>query len=254
MKNIPTFVLIFTLVGAITGLSIFFFFGVRKNMVSKQNSLKREARKNYLGANYKESLQNLKFLTDSLHYKKDAAFLDLAHAGYLSARFDSTGNVLRDIMKEGVPVDTSGIGKMKEEQTYLESLEVYQKLSEGASRFRHSSIAYNQMGVITYNLRGVEPEREDEVMAEAADYFKAALKKDPDNEFARYNYELIRRRIDYPEMIMQQVRSLIHQRKYKEARKLLRNAIEEESRMKRKYGDFMQRIETVISIDSLSRS
>jgi hypothetical protein len=91
-------------------------------------------------------------------------------------------------------------------------------------------------------------------MVEAANYFKSALKKDPGNEFARYNYELLRKRIQYPEAVMSRVRSLVHQRKYKEARQILHGALGRDSRMQKNYSDYVQRLENVISIDSLSRS
>ena len=255
MKNIPNFILIYLLIAVITGLAALFYFAGRNNTSGKENALKREARKAYLSADYKKAFQDLKYLVDSLAFKKDEARLNLAHAGYLGSRFDSTGNLARDIVKDGIPVDSAAIQEMKEELNYAECLDHYLKLSETSGNKHLGSIAYNQLGIITYNFREMEEaEKEEEAMAEAAGYFKSALKKDPSNEAARYNYELIRRRIDYPEMIMQTVRSLIHQRKYKEARNLLKNALEEESRMRRNYGDYMQRIETIISIDSVARS
>jgi tetratricopeptide (TPR) repeat protein len=233
------------------GLTAFgVIYGV-KTRIAQVHTLKQGARAAYLSADYRKALSSLQYLVDSLAFSDDAATLDLAHAGFLSSRFDSA-KVARDRAKGGYPLDSNAVNEMKKGLQKTNSLETYQHLSEMATKNTFASTAYNQLGVIAYNLRSAA--KEPEAMNEAVQDFKSALKKDPANDFARYNYELIRKRIDYPEMIMSKVRSLIHQRKYKEARTVLKKALEKDNQMKMNFADYVQRLENIINIDSLARS
>lgn len=225
-------------------------YGIKTNAI-QVHTLSREARKAYNSADYATALSSLQYLADTLSYQKDAARLDLAHAGFLTSRYD-TSNRARDLAKDGYPLDTAALADMKAALEANGAIGNYGKLSETARSGYFASNAYNQLGVIAYIMRNSETESE--AMAEAAADFKAALQKDPSNEFARYNYELIRTRIDYPEMIMSQVRELIHQRNYKAARALLRKAFDRDNLIQRNYADYAERLENVIRIDSLSRS
>ena len=254
MKWIPNFILYYVIFILGAGLIVAAIFIGKNNNITAVNSTKRQARKAYMKADYKDAFKELKFLVDSLQFTKDEARLDLAHSGYLASRFDSTGNVARDAAKNGTPTDTAALKKMVGENTYSSAVENYGRVSE-SEKYRLASIAYNQLGITTYTARNVEEEgKEDEALLEAVNYFKSALKKDPENEFARYNYELLRKRIQYPDIVMNQVRSLVHQRKYREARQVLHEALRRDSRMQKNYSDYVQRLENVISIDSLSRS
>jgi hypothetical protein len=254
MKWVPNFILYYIIFILGVGLIVAAILVGKNNNIATVNATKRQARKAYMKADYKDAFTELKFLVDTLQFTRDEARLNLAHSGYLASRFDSTGNVARDATKNGTPADTTALKKMIGENTYTTAVENYGRVSE-SEKFRLASIAYNQMGITTYTARDVEEEsKEDEAMVEAANYFKSALKKDPGNEFARYNYELLRKRIQYPEAVMSRVRSLVHQRKYKEARQILHGALGRDSRMQKNYSDYVQRLENVISIDSLSRS
>jgi len=254
MKWIPNFILYYIVVTIGIGLIVFAIFVARNNNITKVNAVKREARKAYTSADYKKAFHELMYLVDTLKFSKDEAKLNLAHAGYMGTRFDSTGNVVKDVMKNGVPVDTAALLEMASEVMYAAGLKYYDSVTE-SSDHRLASIAFNQMGISTYKFRDIAEEgREDAVLIEAADYFKSALKKDPTNDNARYNYELLSKKIKFPEMVMNKVRSLIHQRRYSEARRVLRNALQRDIRMQKNYSDYVQRLENVISIDSLSRS
>lgn len=233
---------------ALVGFAV--VFGTKTNAI-QVHTLAREARKAYNSADYPAALSSLQYLADTLSYDRDAARLDLAHAGFLTSRYD-TSNRARDLIKDGYPLDTAGLADMKEALNVTGATGNYSKLTETAESNYYASNAYNQLGVIAYIMRN--PESEAEAMAEAAADFKEALRKDPSNEFARYNYELIRTRIDYPEMIMSQVRELIHQRNYKAARALLRKAFDRDNQIQRSYADYAERLENIIRIDSLSRS
>lgn len=233
---------------ALVGFAI--VYGIKTNAI-RFHTLSREARKAYNSAEYPAALSSLRYLADTLSYQKDAARLDLAHAGFLTARYD-TSNRARDLIKDGYPLDTAALADMKAALETTGAIGNYGKLTETAGSEYYASYAYNQLGVIAYIMRDTESETG--AMAEAAADFKEALLKDPSNEFARYNYELIRTRINYPEMIMAQVRELIHQRNYKAARALLRKAFDRDNQIQRNYADYAERLENVIRIDSLSRS
>lgn len=254
MKWLSNFILFYIMLALGVGLIVLAILVGKNNNITAVNAKKRDARKAYLKADYKEAFQDLKFLVDTLNFTKEAARLNLAHAGYMAYRFDSTSSVARDATKSGTPTDTAAVKKMAEDDTYSIAVENYGRVSE-SPEFRLASIAYNQMGITTYFTRDDQEEsKEDEAMREAANYFKSALKKDPRNESARYNYELLRKRIQFPEMVMSQVRSLVHQRKYREAREILQKSLRRDNRMQKNYSDYVQRLENVISIDSLSRS
>ncbi len=224
-------------------------YGMRTK-ATKVHTLSRKAREAYNSADYQTALSSLQYLADTLSFDPDPARLDLGHAGFLASRYDSS-NRARDLSKDGQPLDTAALAEMKLALGSTGALDNYGNLSQTAAA-QYASLAYNQLGVIDYILRN--PENEAEAMADAAINFKEALRKDPSNEFARYNYELIRTRIDYPEMVMRQVRELIHQRNYKAARALLRKAFERDNQIRRGYADFAERLENIIKIDSLSRS
>lgn len=118
----------------------------------------------------------------------------------------------------------------------------YQRLTTSSLEAIRSK-AYQQMGVIK-NKQGV-PE-------EALAYFKEAINADKKNKDARYNYELLKRYIEYPEIILNRIRLLVKHRKYKEARKFLDEKMQESQRI-RQFSDYANRIETIITIDSLGR-
>jgi hypothetical protein len=251
MKWIPDYILYSILIVFGAGLIALAVMVARNNNITKVNAVNRQARKAYVSANYKGSFHELTYLVDTLNFSNDEAKLDLAHSSYLAIRFDSLQKEPNDSDGTNASGDSTAL---KNELPYVSGLAYYDSVN-GSSDQRLSSIAFNQQGVSTYKLRDISEEsNEDQLLTETLGYFKSALEKDPTNEFARYNYELLKKRIQYPEMTMAKVRSLVHQRKYAEARRVLRNALQRDIRMQKNYSDYVQRLDNVISIDSLSRS
>lgn len=121
------------------------------------------------------------------------------------------------------------------------ALSSYQNLTSAEASVR--SKAYLQSGVIQ-NRQGAHEE--------ALQYFKDAIKADPGNMDARYNYELLKKYMDYPEIILDRIRLLVRQRRYREARYFLAVKMRESKRMSQ-LRDYNDRIETIITIDSLGR-
>lgn len=254
MNRVVKFVVYYYLVAVGLSLMIVAYYSIQDNDVTLANTKKKEARTQYLAAQYRPAFRELKFLRDSLQLSEDALDLNYAHTGFMLSRTDTSGFIKEHFNTEAT-IDSSEQVLNKTLIEYLNGLDQYRQLSENSSDRRIASLAYNQLGVLTYIFRDIEQlEKEEAALGEAAEYFKQALKKDPSNHFARYNYELIRKKIDYSGMIMIRVQSLIRERKYKEARALLKAAIKKDDLVQKKYSDFIQRIETVIQIDSLSRS
>jgi hypothetical protein len=67
---------------------------------------------------------------------------------------------------------------------------------------------------------------------------------------ARYNYELLKKKLDYPEMIMSTVRSLVKQHKYKLAYDILQEAIQKDPEVDKRNPGYSQRLENIVKIDS----
>ena len=122
----------------------------------------------------------------------------------------------------------------------LAAVALYQSLmKDGPATLR--SKAWLQMGVIK-NKQG-NPE-------EALSHFKEAIKADRNNADARYNYELLKKYIDYPEIILERIRLLVSKRQYKASRDFLEEKMKNNRRIE-EFSDYQKRIGTIITIDSL---
>ena len=121
-----------------------------------------------------------------------------------------------------------------------------------ASNSSHiASMASNQLGYAS--LRGsdvFEAPNADSLLVVALDHFKNALRKDPSNDSARYNYELVKMIVDFPETVLAETKALVAQKRYREAASVLERGMRRDPRL-RQQKDFMQRLRTVIAIDSL---
>jgi tetratricopeptide (TPR) repeat protein len=213
--------------------------------VTISNAMKQQ-KKLYYEGNYQSAYEVSEFLVDSLKIDQDELKLNYATISYLLAQRDSTRNIYQK-------PDTTSVD-VKNFFSYMgTALETTKSLAEASRKNEISSTAYNHMGVIVCKQLAAD-QPEEKVLSEAADYFKNAMNKDEKNELARFNYELVRRKLDYPEMVINQVKSLINQRKYRQARQVLEKAVRFDNRVNKNYGDFVNRIDNIIKIDSLSRS
>ena len=79
--------------------------------------------------------------------------------------------------------------------------------------------------------------------------FKEAVRKDPTNQEARHNYELLLRFQKYPEVIMKKVRSLIRDRRYLDAYALLEDKVTNDARFK-KEEQVLKRLADIVKIDN----
>ena len=123
--------------------------------IGKINSLKSEAKKAYLGGDYKTDIEKYKYLTDSLGVKEDEVLLNLANSYF---QLQDTTNISNAYL----PLTQSSNAEIK-------------------------SVANQQLGVAANRQEKFE---------EALTYFKQALKADPTNEAARFNYELVKKKLE----------------------------------------------------------
>ena len=121
--------------------------------ISKENSCKKEAEEAFLRKDYKTAITKFLYLSDSLKVQDEKAQLDLGHSYYNT-------NDLPNASKS------------------------YEKLYSSTDK-NLRSIAAQQLGIISYKA--------DKDKEKALTYFKEALKANPANSEARYNYELLKK-------------------------------------------------------------
>lgn len=136
----------------------------------------------------------------------------------------------------------------------------YQK-AVNASNKSIKSQALTQLGVMAYS---------NQKLKESVVLFKEALKADPENEAARYNYEVVKKAInkqkeqeqkdekggeedkmqpsDFAKKLKEQADQLVLNRKYEEAFDLMMNGFKQDQTVSY-YKDFISRINDIIEID-----
>lgn len=116
-----------------------------------------------------------------------------------------------------------------------------------------SSTANQQLGVLAY---------ENQKQEQALEYFKSALKANPQNEEARYNYELVKKAMqrdessgkdqqepsEYAKKLRQQAEMLVRQGRYMEAFQLMQNGLTVDKTVSA-YQDFIKRTGDIAEID-----
>jgi len=149
------------------------------NDIAKINSLKEEAEEAYLKGDYKTAFERYHILVDSFEVADDNVLLNYANSGYFL-----TG------LKGKIDQAPSG-----SENSPLADITMsnYQKLTtskDGAIR----SAAYNQLGVINYQMNS-SPQGSQK-LDESLAYFKQSLKSSSLNDHARYNYEVVKKKLE----------------------------------------------------------
>lgn len=219
---------------------------IRKSKITAINKSVRYGREAFQSGDYKRAILHFVNATDSLSFASEGTSLNIAHAlfhlGGKGTASKETGvdNVVKGLGKGIVSKEDSIKGKT--------DMDYYNTLSVTGEDKLIGSIAYNQVGVINY--RSVKRDVTDETLRASAEYFKGALQKDPNNEFARYNYELLKRKIAYPELLMKRVKALVKENRYQEAYQLLKPAVAKDPSIETKNSGYLKRLEDIITIDS----
>ncbi|WP_226388708.1 tetratricopeptide repeat protein [Penaeicola halotolerans] len=131
----------------------------------------------------------------------------------------------------------------------------YEALLDNADK-QAASIAYTQLGIM---------QAKDKELEKAAELFKQALKKDPKNDNARYNYELVKKmlqkqqqeqdqqdKIEPSEFAKQQkaiADDLVNKRDYRAALQVMIEAYQKDQTVQA-YQDFVQRLTEVVEVDN----
>jgi tetratricopeptide (TPR) repeat protein len=215
---------------------------VRNNSISKANRLKMEAKEQYLNRDFVSAYQSYGQLIDSLALDEDAVYINHANAAYLSSEL--LGKALSNGQTQNAATDSSlaQVGAVARQEYAVLTSSPDEKIA---------SVASNQLGYASIKGSDVfESQSGDSLLFMALEYFKNALRKDPANDSARYNYELVKKVIDFPETILSEAKALIAQKRYREAAALMEKGMRRDPRLRRQQ-DFMQRLRTVIAIDSL---
>ena len=168
------------------------------NRIAKSNSLKKEAKTYYDEKNYEAAITAYGELLDSLQVQDEDAKLNMANAAYLLAYGNNeTLGILSEALENPESLDESTVEMASESLKYASiASNNYEYLaSKGQSKVIASS-AYNQKGVIAYKRSEVAKAEEKKGLTEQAlNDFKNSLRKNPTNESARYNYELLKKLI-----------------------------------------------------------
>ena len=135
----------------------------------------------------------------------------------------------------------------------LQARQQYQRL-DSVSNAAVSSVALHQLGVLTGNRQQTE---------QALAYFKQALRKEPGNEEARFNFELLKKRLreenekpndpdqeasDYAKRLKAQAEQLVQQKRYPEAHRLMAEGLKRDKTVS-VFNEFIKRIRTVSQIN-----
>ena len=123
------------------------------NKIAKINAHKKEAKEAYLAEDFEKAAFHYRFLVDSLGVSEGEVLLNLANSLYKIQDTTSAKKIYHEI------------------------------LSNNSSR-EIKSIVYQQLGAIDFNLKKYK---------EALNYYKNAVKQNPENGDVRYNYELLKK-------------------------------------------------------------
>lgn len=193
------------------------------NRIAHTNELKEKAREAYLQEDFERSAALYQVLVDSFQVREEAVQLNLANSLYQS-------------------------GKTEEADP------AYRELAANAKDPHIRSAAYQQLGVEASRSQN---------LADAATYFKQALKSNPLNEVARYNYELARKKLaqeqeqdeqiepsEWAKELKKKARQLVEQYRFREAFTLMEEGLKQDPSVAA-FKDFIERIRTIVQIEQL---
>jgi len=249
-KNIGTFLRFFPLALCVALVVMAVLF-LNKSTTGKANSLKRQAKTEYYAHEFVKAAHTYQYLADSMHAQEDELMLNYANAAFLASDIARDPNDIR-LGKPDSTDNAADTSKVKPLSFADISAQEYSKLA-ASGRTAVSSMAANQMGVskVKSAEKNPSPAALDSALRQSLVNFKEALQNDPDNDSARYNYELVKKLVEYPDNVLAQVTGLVAKRQYKQAEMVLTAAMQRDKRIKQQQQDLLKRIKEVVSIDSL---
>jgi tetratricopeptide (TPR) repeat protein len=214
----------------------------QKNDISKKNKLRTQAKDEYFAREFLKAYKTYELLIDSLKVVDNAASLNYANSAFMSS----------NILLNGL---YGSVGKTKVADSTLQDLADFSQSEYGrlstVEEAKIASMAYNQLGYSALKRKdALRDKNADSTLAAALEHFKNALRRNPENDSARYNYELVKRLAAYPETVMNQTRSLVNQRRYVEAADLLESAMRRHPALE-KQKEYLTRLKQIVKIDSI---
>ena len=221
------------------------YFYLRSDKIARTNRLIEEAKDQYFAREFLSAYKTYEQLIDSSAFYDDAALINYANSGFLSSNILKNGFYGRG---KGPELADTALQQLANHSQSMYSILTTSKKSKIAS------MAHNQLGYATIKSAEsfTDESDADSIFFQSLEHFKQALKKDPNNDSARYNYELIKKVLGFPETVLQETRSLVAQRRYVEAADVLESAMERDLRLA-KQKEFLQRIKAVAGIDTTYR-
>ncbi|WP_421976674.1 hypothetical protein [Roseivirga seohaensis] len=166
--------------------------------IAKSNALKKDAKAFYDEKNYEQAITSYARLLDSMLVEDEDARLNMANAAYLLAYGDKELlGVLNEASENPDELDESKVEMASEGLKYASiASNNYDELSANAQNKVIASSAFNQKGIIAYKRsETAKAEEKKSLTDQALNDFKNSLRKNPENESARYNYELLKKLI-----------------------------------------------------------
>ncbi|MBO3700593.1 hypothetical protein [Roseivirga sp. E12] len=164
--------------------------------IAKSNKLKKEASTAYADGNFQEAISSYQMLLDSMEVEDDKARLNLANAAYIMSYGGENMGLLSEISSgETMVEDTAALNAISDDIRFFDIADSnYKRVKDGADKSL-ASMAHNQLGIISYKMGEQSPDEKESFTQSALSNFKQALLKNPKNDQARYNYELLKKLI-----------------------------------------------------------
>ncbi|OEK01573.1 hypothetical protein BFP97_08605 [Roseivirga sp. 4D4] len=164
--------------------------------IAKSNKLKKEASEAYSEGNFEEAITSYQMLLDSMEIEDDVARLNLANAAYIMSYGGENMGLLSEISSgETMVEDTAALNAISDDIRFFDIADSNYKRVKDGSNPNLASMAHNQLGIISYKMGEQSPDEKESFTQSALNNFKQALLKNPQNDQARYNYELLKKLI-----------------------------------------------------------
>jgi len=164
--------------------------------IAKSNKLKKQASQAYNEGNYELAISSYQRLLDSLEVDDDKARLNLANAAYIMSYGGDNMGLLNEISSgETMIEDTAALNAISGDLRFFDIADSNYKRVKDGSNPQLASMAHNQLGVISYKMGEQSPDEKESFTQSALSNFKKALLNNPENDQARYNYELLKKLI-----------------------------------------------------------
>jgi len=236
LRYAPTYYMLAICV-AILGLTYYF---MRHNDISQRNRVRRQARQAYESFQYQEATNAYALLMDSLKIEDNAALINHANANLLAINLHENLSAADSVKQRKVDLSLSEYGRL-----YHIGDATIASMSNSHTGF----VALKSGNALMRNPTSI-----DSALRQAVFYFREALLRDPKNESARHNYELARKLLGYPDMVMQRTQSLVARRQYQKAVAYLKDAMRKDKRIAAAQKEYLTRLQQVASIDSLKQA